>query len=480
MEIEFVNRKEELSFLNKKWEHNDPQLIIVYGKRRVGKTELCLHFAKDKPHLYFLCERIPIRLQLKKLTEAVAGFFNDEFLPKEGLDDWEKLFKYLSLKCKERKMILIIDEFSYLAETDDSVPSSFQKAWDLYIKASKIFLILSGSSISMMEKSALFYNAPLYGRRSGQILVKQFKFKDLRDMFKGKSFEDILTIYAVVGGTPMYLNKFKRGNYLDVINDEIFSKGQPLYEEVDFILREELKEPRNYFAILEAISLGKHRLSEIINETGFDKGLTSRYVSILNQLQITKKDTPVTEKMPEKSRNGLYVIDDNFIGFWFRFIFRNKSLLEEGKKKEVTDKLKKSLIELQAKAYESIAGEILIENLLNLNLNFQSYGRWWHKDKEIDLVTINASSSEILFGEVKWSNKKVGVDIYENLKNKSRLVPWGVSSFISEHRGRGGMPRKEYFALFSKSGFTDAMTNIAAEEGVLLFEKDRLMSILNR
>ncbi len=461
--MKFINRETELDFLNEKWHSDESQLIIIYGKRRVGKTELSIQFAKDKPHIYFLCERITMRSQLKKFTEAVGEYFKDEFLPQEGFKDWETAFRYLSQK--NRKIAVIIDEFPYLVETDRAVPSSFQKAWDIHLKDSKIYIMLLGSSISMMERTTLFYKAPLYGRRTGQFLIKPFKFKDTKKVFPDKSFEEILSIYTTVGGTALYLNKFHNRDYLDVVKEDILKKGQPLYEEVEFLLREELKEPRNYFVILEALSLGKNKLSEIINETGFDKGTVSRYISILNDLQITRKEIPVTEKVPEKSRKGIYLIDDNFFSFWFRFIFRNRSLLEEHKTGEVISKIKRALPELLAKNYEKISGEILLDAIMNKKLphKFESYGRWWDKNEEIDLVAINRQTNEILFGEVKWSNKLIGINIYEALKNKATQVVWGRKD------------RKEYFALFSKSGFSPEMKKTAKKENIYLFHKNSLI-----
>ncbi|MBL7170936.1 MAG: ATP-binding protein [Candidatus Omnitrophica bacterium] len=461
--MRFINRETELNFLNEKWQQNSAQLIIIYGKRRVGKTEISIQFVKDKPHIYFLCERLAAHNQLKKFTEAVGEYFKDEFLPQEGFKDWETAFKYIA--NKREKLAVIIDEFPYLAETDKAIPSTFQKAWDIHLKTSKVYLILLGSSISMMEKTALFYKAPLYGRRTGQFLIKPFRFKEVKKVFPDKTFDEILAIYSIAGGTPLYLNKFCAKNYLDVIKEEILRKGQPLYDEVEFLLREELKEPRNYFVILEALSLGKHKLSEIINETGFDKGTSSRYISILASLQITKKEIPVTEKMPEKSRKGIYIIEDNFFNFWFRLVFRNRSLLEENKIVEVAAKIKAAMPELLAKNYEKISGEILLNAILSekLPLEFETYGRWWDRNEEIDLVALNSKTNEILFSEVKWSNKPIGTNIYEDLKKKSQRVEWGKKN------------RKEYFALFSKAGFTPEMKKAAKKENIYLFHMDKLI-----
>ena len=452
--MKFINRAAELSFLERKWRENAPQLVVIYGKRRVGKTETCIRFAKDKPHIYFLCERLSAHKQLQKFTEAVGRYFEDEFLPDEGFRDWETAFKYIA--GKKEKLIIIIDEFPYLAQTDRSVPSASQKAWDIHLKDSKVYLVLSGSSISMMEETVLFHKAPLYGRRTGQFLIKPFKFKEVKDFFPDRPFDERLSIYSIVGGIPLYLNKFSHKKFIDTVRDEILTKGQPLYEEVEFLLREELKEPRNYFVILEALSMGKHKLSEIINETGFDKGTVSRYISILESLHITKKEVPVTEKMPEKSRKSRYVIDDNFFSFWFRFVFRNKLFLEENKISEVIQKIEGSIGEALSSNYERVSGEILLDASVDgkVPLEFETYGRWWDKNEEIDLVALNTPTNEILFGEVKWSNKPVGTNIYEDLKAKAKKVEWGKHN------------RKEFFALFSKSGFTQGIKDLAKAEGV--------------
>lgn len=461
--MKFVNRELELNFLNEKWRENVAQLIIIYGKRRVGKTEMSIQFAKDKPHIYFLCERIAMRNQLKKFTAAIGGYFKDEFLPPEGFRDWETAFKYLA--NKREKLIVIVDEFPYLVETDKAVPSSFQKAWDLYLKNSNLYLMLLGSSISMMEKTVLFYKSPLYGRRTGQFLIKPFSFREVKEVFADKSFEEILSIYSIAGGTPLYLDKFCGKNYLNVVKEEILKKGQPLYEEIEFLLREELKEPRNYFVILEALSLGKHKLSEVINETGFDKGTVSRYLAILDSLQITRKEIPITERMPEKSRRGIYTIDDNFFNFWFRFVFRNRALLEENRINEVASKIKEAMPALLAKNYERISGEVLLNTVLKRRpaLKFEICGRWWNRNEEIDLVAVNRQTNEILFGEVKWSNKPIGINIYKDLKERARKVEWGKKN------------RRQYFCLFSKSGFTKDMIKLAKEEKAYLFHKDSLI-----
>lgn len=459
---QFVGRKYELDFLTSRWEAKEAQLIIVYGRRRLGKTELLLQFWRDKPHIYFLADRLPDNLQLRGVSQAVGKFFQDELLIRRGFGEWEDLFRYLA--HKRERLIIVVDEFPYLVEAQPAIPSLFQKGWDLYLKDSPVCLILCGSSISMMEETTLVYKAPLYGRRTGQILLRPFEFHEFGEIFPRLGFEERLLVYSFVGGTIAYLNHFrKRRDVWKTLGNTLLEKGHFLHQEAEFLLREELKEPRNYFAILRALSLGKTRMSEIMNETGFDKGTTSRYLSILSDLGLTEREVPVTEKVPEKSRRGLYVIQDMYVRFWFQFVFANRHLLEEGRKDAVIRNVTSGLPRSLSLTYERVARSILKDYVSGRGLPyaFESYGRWWNKEQEIDIVAVNRERNEILFGEVKWSRRCVGTDVYRNLREKSHSVVWG----------RKG--RKERFCLFSRSGYTSEMRKVAVEEGVLLFHQDR-------
>lgn len=453
----FYNRKEEIQALNKWWQEKKSQLVIVYGKRRVGKTALCLEFTKNKPYIYYLSEKLSPNIQLKKISEEIGKFFEDSIVSENGFSDWMQLFRYLA--NKNEKFVFVIDEFPYLVESDSSIPSTFQKGWDLYLSKSKVNLILCGSSIGMMEEHTLNYRAPLFGRRSGQILVKPFSYFNFTEVFPKLSSEEKLLIYSIVDGTITYLKYFIGKNDIwKVVRENILSKEQFLYSEVEFLLREEFREPRNYFSILLSLSIGNNKLSELINDTGFDKSYLSSYLATLTQLLIIKKKVPVTEKNIDKSKKGRYKICDNFFEFWFNFVFRNRQLIEEGKNNEVVKIIRKNIQGLITKNYEEICREIT----KSLPQNFLEVGRWWDNNEEIDVVGINKTDNSILFGEAKWSDKLVGINIYKDLIRKSKLVDWGKGS------------RKEYFALFSKSGFTKDMLELAKKENVFLFKKDKL------
>ena len=458
--MKFIDRERELNALEKLYREKAPQLIVIYGKRRIGKTELIKQFIKRKPHIYFLAQRINEYENLKFLGEAVGELFDDEILMRKGIENWKELFEYLRKNIK-RRIILAIDEFPYLADANKGISSIFQAGWDQHLKDIPVFLILCGSSIGMMEEQTLSYKAPLYGRRTGQIFLKPFGFSMANKFYARLSFERCLEFYSIAGGNPSYLKRFNPNFSLDKnIKENILQPEAFLYNEIEFILREELREPRNYLAILKAIALGKNRVSEIVNETGLEKGVLHKYLFILEDLHTIYKEVPVTEKNPLKSRKGIYKLQDQFFKFWFKYILPNKGNIEEGRTDFVLRKIKRDFNLVMAENYEKVAEEIA-RNYENRIFPINKIGRWWDRNEEIDIVALNEEENKILFGEVKWSGKPVGVNIYEDLKRKSQKVEW--------NNGK----RLECFCLFSKSGFTESMRQLAKKEKAFLFHKDK-------
>ncbi len=452
----FINRENELKELNQKWASKTPQLFVLYGKRRVGKTELIKQFIKNKPSVYFMGDKRTTRDQLLEVGRLLGSFFKDVFIARNGFKNWLEVFEYLKSKFK-KKFVFAIDEYPYLVEVDKSASSLFQKGWDEYLKDIPIFLILSGSSISMMESEALLYQSPLYGRRTGQILLKPLSFFQAWKFFPKKSFTDFLRIYTICGGMPSYLLQINPDLSMEEnIIQKIFKKTEFLHQEIEFILKEELREPKNYMAILKAIAWGKTKYGEIINETGLEKNIIQKYLSVLENLQLIERETPVTEKHPQKSRKGIYKISDYFTRFWFQYVYPYKSDLEIERFDEPLRKFRENFPTLEALTYERVCQEIL----LNLNLfRFERVGRWWDKNQEIDLAAINSEKKEILFGEAKWSNKPVGSDIFLKLKEKSSFVEWNKGD------------RKESFILFSRSGFTADLIKMAGKNPDLFLVK---------
>lgn len=316
----------------------------------------------------------------------------------------------------------------------------------------------------MMERETLAAKAPLYGRRTGQIMLKPFGFFEASEFFPGLSFEERLRYYSIMGGNPSYLSRVLPSVSFDEnIRNSILLPSSPLYSEVDFLLREGRREPRNYLAILKAVAINKTRISEIANETGLDKSSLHKYLFVLEDLQILHKEYPVTEKNPMKSKKGLYRLQDQYFKFWFRYVFPNKSKIEEGKVDSVLEAIKADINSLMAENYELVARQVLARTKDRIH-GFDKIGRWWERNEETDVVAINEKTGEILFGEAKWSNKPVGTDILDDLKRKATLVDW--------RRGK----RKEHYCLFSRSGFTEALLQVARQENVILFKQDKTIN----
>lgn len=459
--MKFINRKSELDALNGKWESGDPQMVIIYGKRRVGKTELMKQFGKKKPFVYFLADKRNQTEQLKEFGRIVGEFSRDTVLTKHGFTDWIEAFQYL--KNLKRQFVLAVDEYPYLVESDPATSSLFQKGWDAYLKESGVFLLLSGSSIAMMESETLIQKSPLFGRRTGQLLVEPLSFEQAWKFFPKKTFHEFMRFYAIAGGMPAYLLQMDPDRSPEEnIESRVFSPTEFLFNEVEFTLKEELREPKNYLAILRAISWGKRKFGEITNETGLKKNVLTKYLNVLERLHLIEKEVPVTEFNKEKSRKGLYRISDNFFRFWFQFVYPYKSELQIGRIQEILELYKERSSVLEAVVYENVCCEVL-RGFEKKIFSFDRIGRWWEKESEIDIVGLNEKKKQIIFGECKWSSKPVGTNVLLDLRKKTSNVQWELGK------------RKESFILFSKSGFTDDMIKLAKKEKVFLVHGDRLL-----
>jgi len=455
----FINREIELAFLENKWKEKKAQMIVLWGKRRVGKTELVKQFIKNKPGIYFLAESTHETEQLRRFSAAVGEFFKEPLLQTRGFSDWAEGFRYI--REKKKRLVLVFDEFPYLIQSNSAIPSRFQSAWDLQLSQSQVYLVLLGSSVSMMESEVLGYRAPLYGRRTGQWKIQPMPFSSIRQFRDKASFDDQLHHFGVAGGTPAYWLWFAdRRDFYQNLKNHVLKKGEPLYDEVEFILREELREPRYYFSLLQAIAQGKRKLSEIVNATGIPQPTANKYLGVLSDLDVVEREVPVTETKPLKSKKGYYKIKDEFFQFWFRFVFPRRSDLEMDHIDRVLQRIKNEISDYMPFVYEKVAIEIIREHLDSIG-PFERLGRWWDKNDEIDVVGFSTESNTLLFGETKWSRKLLGENIYAALQEKAKKVKWGDSS------------TKRIFVLFSKSGFTEGMKKLAKKEGVILFQREK-------
>lgn len=463
---QFVNRGPELALLDELYYSPKAEFLITYGRRRVGKTELALRFAGDKKSLYFLAEERRDLENLRELQGIMGAFLQDKWFAKTEIKNWAELLRLFSEKIQGKKIILIIDEFPYLVKHNPGVPSAFQKAWDMHLKNKNVMLVLIGSSISMMEE-LLGYKSPLYGRRTAQLEVKPLGVFHIRDFLPGYNAEDLIKVFSSVGGIPFYLERFDaKKDFFENIEDLFLFRGRFLYEEAEFLLKQEFREPANYFSILKAISFGYTRYGEIVSYTQLDKTMVSKYLDNLARVRVIRKSHPIISKK-EKTRDKRYEISDPYYRFWFKFIYPNKTLIEENRGGEVLEGIKRDINAFIGPAFEEVAKEFLAKLSMDglLSPNFSKLGRWWHREEEIDLVAPNEETKEITFFEVKWSRltKREVYRILDDLKRKAKLVKWHNRS------------RRETFGIMAKKIVSKEDLR---EEGYLAYDLEDLEALI--
>jgi hypothetical protein len=444
----FVNRVSELELLEKRYASGKAEFFVLYGRRRVGKTELLARFCEGKRSIFFVSD-LGSEISLRTALSAIVN--TTIFGPNQMnavYSTWEDLLNTLAQAAQSERLVVVLDEFPYLVTAHPPLATILQRVWDQTLKNSQIMLILCGSYIGMMEETVLGYQAPLYGRRTAQYLLKPLQFKDARLFYPSFPLEDQVRAYAVYGGTPAYLHTIQSQQSLkDNVLDGILTRGSFLYDEVRFVLQQELREPRNYFAILQAIAAGKTRLNEIKQATGID-GATA-YLDTLQQLHLVERLVPVTETQPQKSRRGLYRLKDPYLRFWFRYVHPNRSQLERGGAQIILENQVMSEIDhFSSMTFEEVCQQFFWQAGLSGKLPFvpANIGNWWNLNEEIDLAVLGEKDAILV--ECKWTSKPVGVDILAELERKAQFVKPELGD------------RQTHFALCSRSGFTPQLMKV--------------------
>lgn len=456
----FIGRKSEISTLEHEYKRNGSSFVVVYGRRRIGKTTLIKEFIKDKKSLYFLATEEVERENIKYFQGLLSEFANIDYIKSIKIEEWQTAFKLIPES--EEKTVIVIDEFQYLCINNKAFASIFQRIWDEILKDKNVMLIVCGSYMGMMEGLTLSYNSPLYGRRTAQIKLQPLSFSESCNFYNKNDIEQNLSFFSVTGGVPKYIEIFSQYNNLEeAILKELVRKDSFLYEEPYFLLQKEVEQLNTYFSILKVIARGNHKISKISSVLSMNASNVGKYLSVLQNLNIVKRITPVTEENPDKSKRGLYQIVDNFIDFWFKFILPSSAYIEIDKTDYVMNIIRKNFIDRHAAfVYEDVCRELLWEK----ELPFQplKIGKWWDNNDEIDVVAVNTLENSILFGECKYWDSKVGVNILYELKNKAKHVKYGNGE------------RKEFYVLFSKNGFTDELYELQAKGEVILYSNDTL------
>ena len=458
----FIDREAEIATLENEYTRDGSSLVVLYGRRRVGKTSLITQFISGKNALFFLASEESEIQNRESFKQRAADFINSDLLRYSAVSSWDVIFKTVMDTEFEKKPVIVIDEFQYIGKSNPAFPSIFQRIWEEILKNKSVMVILCGSLISMMESQTLNYDSPLYGRRTAQIRLKQIPFKYYGQFFPNRPEKELIEMYAVTGGVPKYIELF--GECEDIysaIKQNILNPSGYLYDEPHFLLQQEVSEIGSYFSLIKAIAAGNSKLSTIATVLETKTTNLTKYLKTLIDLDILEREVPVTEDNPEKSKRGLYRIKDNYIKFWFAFVYPNMSFLESGNSEIVMTKIRNGLVSNQiAFVYEDICREKMWQ--LNAegvwDFHFSKIGRYWDNKVEIDIAALDPDGKNLILGECKYWIEPVGINILKELEKKSEFVSWEA--------GR----RKTHYVLFSINGFTPELERyVATRPDVKLF-----------
>ena len=448
----FIGRENELNTLNRLYHSHKFEFAVIYGRRRVGKTALINEFVKDKDNIFFTGVETNAKQNLDNLSRSIMEY-NTGIVTGASFNNFQMALEHVFELAKTKKIVFVIDEYPYVARASKSLASTLQLLIDKNKDTSKLFLILCGSSMSYMEDHVLAYKAPLYGRRTAQFKIKPFEFLEACRYFKNFSDEEKALAYGVVGGTPQYLMQIDDTLSIEEnIKNTHLNPSSFIFEEPNNLLKQEVREPAIYNAVITAIATGSSKMNEISNKIDEDTSVCATYIRNLITLNIKKKESPYGEK---STRKTIYSIEDNMFRFWYRFVPENISVISRGAVDLAYNRIAPELSSYMGGVFEDICKQYLWKLLLEgkCAVNFTDLGRWWganpktKSQEEIDIM--GADKDTVLLAECKWTNEKVDLGVLETLVERSTLFSY----------------KKTHFYLFAKTGFTKGCIDRANEMG---------------
>ncbi len=454
----FHCRDKELKDLNKRYSKGNLECVVVYGRRRVGKTALINEFCKGKPTVFFSALSASSKENLEALSKAIYEKEHPGAETAPVYPTFDAAFNEIKRMAEEERLVFVIDEYPYLAKANKSISSRLQHIIDHTWKNSKLFLILCGSSMSFMEHQVLGYESPLYGRRTGQYKIQALTYKEITEFNHDLTAEQQAFIYGVTGGIPHYINKLDvDGDVDDALKENLFNTSSYLYEEPENLLKQELREPAIYNSVITAVAGGASRSNEIATKVGIESPICAKYLKVLLELGILVKKTPITEKAGKKT---IYAIGDNFFRFWYRFVPQHISAISADRIDKIYDPfIKKNYPDYMGHIFEQMCREYLFLYAEDVPVVLSDIGSWWgtdskeKKEVEIDIVGTPVEGNEYIIGSCKYKNSPVGVDELELLKHYADVF------------GKG---EKYHYYIFSKGGFTEGLKEVADKGEVRL------------
>lgn len=456
----FIGRKNELNALTRLYNKSTFQMAVIYGRRRIGKTRLIQEFIQGKNTIYMTAVEAGVATNLELLSSAIyhAFFHEEEAAVMPPFKSFHAAFQYITQKAKESKVILVLDEYPYLAQADKSISSVLQAIIDQEWKNSSLMVILCGSSMSFMENQVLGYQSPLYGRRTAQFRLEALNYYESSLFAPGYTAEEKALIYGITGGVPQYLEMVDDSlSVKENILEMYLNPNAYLYEEPSNLMKQELREPANYNAIVEAIAKGAVKLNEISTKVQMENSNVSACLKSLISLGLVEKESAVTEEDNKKKTS--YILADQMFSFWYRYIPSCMLLINTGRSERAYDRIiAPDLQNYMGKVFEKMCLQHLtiMNTLEKLPVDILKLGRWWgnnpilKRQEEIDLLGVNDMDHAALFGECKYRNETLDMSVVELLIYRSSLFP----KYSNKN-----------FVFYSKRGFDDAVLKYSDKHG---------------
>lgn len=468
----FIGRKTELMALERLYETEGFQMVVLSGRRRIGKSTLIKEFIKNKRAIYYTASKTGIRNNLEKLGKQVLAEIAPE-MEALAFNDMDTLFSFMGKRCVSERIVFVIDELPYLAESDDSILSVIQNHIDHEWASGQMFLILCGSSISFMENEVLSEKSPLFGRRTSQMKLEPFSYMEAAEFVPAYSEADKAVCYGITGGIAKYLSLLNDSLSLDEnIVNQFFTKSGYMYEETNNLLMQEFRNVSTYNDIIEAIASGANKVNEIADKTHIDPTTVSHALSNLVITGIVVKEYAVTDEANKKKVQ--YNFKDNMFKFWYRFVPDAAGPIELGKGDVYYQNAVKSRIpEYMGEVFEDMARYYTLNLGLDGNLNcfVTSVGKWWgtnpkkRETTDIDIVGLDKQSKKAVLGECKYKNEPIDKKVYDALLERNGLISntYTVVQYL----------------LFAKSGFSDWVMKQADQDMVKLISLQDMYRINN-
>jgi AAA+ ATPase superfamily predicted ATPase len=472
--VAFYGRRRELALLDDLYRRPGGQMFILYGRRRVGKTTLLVHWVQTRGHrvLFWSADRVSAAAQIRSFSQAIQAYLNpsEPISPEFTYGSWELALQEMARIAEAHRLVVVLDEITYLFEADPSLSSILQRLWDHRLKQRNLFLCLTGSHAGMIEREVLAYRSPLYNRASASLHLQPLPFGALASFLPNYSAADRASVYACVGGVPQYLEALDRDLPVEANLKSLLSSNL-IMDDAGALLRDQLGEPRFYISIIQAIAGGYRRSTEIATMAGVPQTNVAKYLGVLEHLGIITREVPATESRPERSKSGRYRICDHYLRFYYRFLAPSRGLLEQGRREQVWQNINKHLSEFVGEhIFEELSREWVLTQADAGRLPFvpRRVGSFWGAGKpQIDVVAINEDAHALILGECKWLAEPLGAGIVKGfLERATRVIPepadrWSVT-----------------YAFFSRSGFTPPARQAARGQRCLWIDLDQIDALL--